>query len=496
AEWGEWYYAVSNSNGLTHMSGADGDVHSKFTSTGALDNSADPKFRAINDRYPVFGLSVNYGSVGTSAVNSVFSLFLSQRDSIQFDGTGGGVQPVQILWATQYANDLDVLSALYGNFRDVYNGCVSLDSKVTTDAVAAGGQDYLTIVSLAIRQMFAAFQVAGTTATPYIFMDEISSNGNMNTVDVIYPLMPAMLYLNPSWFKLLLDPIFQVQYDDQWPQPYAIHDIGLHFPNATRHPDGVDGYYPLEECGNMVIMALAYAQRTGNTGYLSQHYALLRQWTGFLVDMALIPANQISTDDFAGALANQTDLALKGIIGIQAMSIISTMTGNAADGANFSSIATYYIAQWQTLGIAQNANPPHATLSYGQNDTNGLLYNLYADALVQTHLVPRSVYEIQSNFYPTVANEYGVPLDTRHVYLKNDWEMWCAAISSADTRNIFIGTLAKWIGATTTGGPVTDLFDTVTGGYAQQAGLPAFQARPVVGGWFSLLALNATGIPA
>nr|OQO27148.1 Glutaminase A [Rachicladosporium sp. CCFEE 5018] len=246
----------------------------------------------------------------------------------------------------------------------------------------------------------------------------------------------------------------------------------------------------------MVIMALAYAQKTGDTGYLSQHYALLKQWTGFLVDMALIPANQISTDDFAGALANQTDLALKGIIGIQAMSIISIMTGNAADGANFSSIATSYIAQWQSLGIAQDANPRHTTLSYGQNDTHGLLYNLYADALVQTHLVPRSVYEMQSNFYPTVANEYGVPLDTRHVYSKNDWEMWCAAISNTDTRNMFIGTLAKWIGATSTGGPVTDLFDTITGGYAQQAGLPAFQARPVVGGWFSLLALNSTGIPA
>lgn len=53
----------------------------------------------------------------------------------------------------------------------------------------------------------------------------------------------------------------------------------------------------------MVIMTLAYAQRSGDTAYLSQHYDILRQWTEYLVEEALIPADQISTDDFAGSLA-------------------------------------------------------------------------------------------------------------------------------------------------------------------------------------------------
>lgn len=50
-------------------------------------------------------------------------------------------------------------------------------------------------------------------------------------------------------------------------------------------------------------MALAYAQKSGNTDYLDRHYPILQQWTGYLVDDALYPANQISTDDFAGSLA-------------------------------------------------------------------------------------------------------------------------------------------------------------------------------------------------
>ena len=108
----------------------------------------------------------------------------------------------------------------------------------------------------------------------------------------------------------------------------------------------------------MLIMTLAYAQRANDTTYLSQHFEILDQWTQYLIEEALIPMNQIPTDDYAGALANQTNLALKGIIGIEAMAVI---------------------AKWQTLGIAHDANPPHTTLAYGMNDTHGLLYNLFGD---------------------------------------------------------------------------------------------------------------------
>ena len=53
----------------------------------------------------------------------------------------------------------------------------------------------------------------------------------------------------------------------------------------------------------MIIMVLAYAQRTGDNAYLSDHYPILSQWAEFLIDESLIPADQLSTDDFAGTLA-------------------------------------------------------------------------------------------------------------------------------------------------------------------------------------------------
>jgi hypothetical protein len=60
---------------------------------------------------------------------------------------------------------------------------------------------------------------------------------------------------------------------------------------------------PLEECGNMVLMTLAYSQRAGDNVHLTQHYDILDAWTQYLILEALIPADQISTDDFAGSLA-------------------------------------------------------------------------------------------------------------------------------------------------------------------------------------------------
>ena len=55
---------------------------------------------------------------------------------------------------------------------------------------------------------------------------------------------------------------------------------------------GNDEYMPVEECGNMIFMALAYSQFTSNKHYLEKHYKILKQWTSYLVEFGLIPATQ------------------------------------------------------------------------------------------------------------------------------------------------------------------------------------------------------------
>lgn len=69
---------------------------------------------------------------------------------------------------------------------------------------------------------------------------------------------------------------------------------------------------------------------------MPSQYNLLDQWAQFLITTSLAPEIQFSTDDFAGLLANQTNLAIKGIVGIKAMSKVAEITGDTPTSSNYS----------------------------------------------------------------------------------------------------------------------------------------------------------------
>lgn len=491
AEWGTWIYATEQVSGLTYSNGApDVTARGAFVANGSLGNLQDTNYRAISDEYPVFAFSIDYGNISSTAQSSLFTLTLAQEQAIQFESSAGNIQSLPPLWTSAYSDDISLGTFFYNDFQNAQTTAAALDAQVSSDSIAAGGDNYNIITSLSVRQAFAATQLVGTPETYYLFLKEISSDGDIQTTDVIFPSMPIWLYFNPDLLGRLLDPIYIYTEAGLFPQSYALHDLGF-YPNATQAGTEMQ---QLEESGNMVIMTLAYAQRTGDTAYLSSHYSTLVGWTSYLISDALIPQNQISTDDFAGSLANQTNLAIKGIIGIQAMSVIANLTNHPSDGANYSNIAHDYITKWQTLAVANTSSnfsgAPHTTLDYGASDTYSLLYNLYPDTLLDLHLVPSEIYSMQSSFYPIVNLAYGVPLDTRHTYTKSDWQMFCAAVAEPSTRDMFIGDLARFIGETSTDRALTDWYDAESGGF----GAGVFTARPVVGGHFSILALNGTTV--
>lgn len=301
-EWGNWYWATDDSKGMTHQSGADTDVRGEFAKNGKLTNGGDTNFRAISSTWPVFGFSSDLGSVDSSPVSTLFSLGLTQDEAIQYEGASQ-YAPVPSLWKSYFGSELAALSFFHKDHAESSNLASSFDSKVAQDSIATAGQDYLTITSLSVRQAFGATQLCGTKDKTYLFLKEISSDGNMNTVDVVFPAYPIFLYTNPELLKLVLTPLFENQEAGKYPNKYSMHDLGSAYPNATGHSDGSDEKMPLEECGNMLIMCLAYAQKSGDSDFLNNHYTLLTQWTSYLVDDSLYPANQISTDDFAGSLA-------------------------------------------------------------------------------------------------------------------------------------------------------------------------------------------------
>ncbi|ROW08173.1 hypothetical protein VPNG_06905 [Cytospora leucostoma] len=480
AGWGQWFLSTADTDGVTWKIGADTVVRPQFEANQTLDNTQDTNYRAINDNWPVFALSKDLGNVSSSEVGVLFTIGVSQDNVVNFQGNSSSATALTALWKSAYSSAEDANAAFYNDYSSASSASASLDSQIATDTSNAAGENYTIITTLAVRQVFGATAPAQGNQT-YLFLKEISSDGDSNTVDVIYPALPLFLYLNETLVKLMLDPLYENQESGDYPNTYAEHDLGV-FPNALGYPEGNDEAMPLEECGNMIIATLAYAQRAGDTAYLSQHWGKLEQWAGYLVNESLIPADQISTDDFAGSLANQTNLALKGIIALKAMGQISNLTGISS---TYDATADEYLPQWENYGINFNASPPHAVLDYNDPTSHGVLYNLYADRLLGLNFVPEEVYTIQSDFYPTVALEYGVPLDTRHNWVKSDWELWAAAIADETTRDLFINLEAHWVNTTTQTTPFGDLFDGDTSGYTSAE----FIARPVQGGLFSLLAL-------
>jgi len=80
-----------------------------------------------------------------------------------------------------------------------------------------------------------------------------------------------------------------------------------------------------------------------------------------------------------------------------------------------------------------------------------------------------------------------LPLDSRHLYTKSDWEFFAVAVASKQVREEVVQSIALWVNETSTDLPLTDLYDTEGDG-----GFPgiSFKARPVVGGHFAFLALE------
>jgi hypothetical protein len=392
-------------------------LRQRFSRTGTLQNDNDGSFRGIMDEEPVFAFSKSFklgkkSSSGKSISSDsvLFTLAFIQDPIVQY-ASARGLTYMRPLWKSWFIEDEEMVRYHYGDFANADALARNYSDQLKVDAYRSGSTNYVDIVALSARQTMGATSFGGTPDAPLLFLKEISSNGNSQTVDVIFPAWPFFLYTNPRWGAYLLQPLIEHQLSGQYPNNYSMHDLGYHFPNLTGHADGRDEYMPVEECGDMLIMGLslvnslsynsdAEAQSIwstiGNTDYhptsespfaltsLGQHngipdiddtwgggakglhqaqkwlrdsYPLWKKWTGYLVEYSLEPHNQrediftlhltlmlmkgaVCTDDFAGWLALQTNLALKGIVGIKAMSELANVLDYKDDKKEYR-VSTY-----------------------------------------------------------------------------------------------------------------------------------------------------------
>ena len=484
ATWGTVAWNTPDRPGLTWEIGEDQIVRGSAVGSGVLGNVVDPDMpRAVSDRWPVLGLNLQLGSVHSATQPFVLSIGHIRNPAVSYLGTD-----LAPLWTAYWPSWQDMAAYFHGDFTAATARSSTLDAKIKREATAAGGAKYAALCAIALRQAYGATELVLRDGEPWVLLKEISSDGNVSTVDVTYPGTPVFTYLDPNYLGLLIAPVIEYAEHGGWPKVFCEHDLGSHYPNANGHNDGNEEDMPVEETANILILSAAYAQRipaAQASAWVGTHYPIFKQWADYLVGNALDPGYQNQTDDFTGFIAHSVNLALKGIIGIGAFSQIAKAAGNSADAASYLATARSYIAQWTTK--AEDTTNTNLKLAYDQPGTWSLKYNGYPDALLGTNLISAAVTNQEAKWYLAHENQYGVPLDLRHSYTKTDWELWTAAWQRKNKTisQHLIGDVYDFANTTTSRVPFSDWYDTISG---RQVG---FQARPVIGGVFALLSLTA-----
>ncbi|KAF7375163.1 DUF1793-domain-containing protein [Mycena sanguinolenta] len=500
-EYGSVYFSCIDANALTYQTGQDTIVRAQFIKNGALPNTQDTNFRAVNNDWPVFAFAHTI-TVGTTVSTPVkFTIGQVRDPAIEYIIAGNVYQKRSYYWWSTFST----VAALISDFINAYPTALAtantFDAKVQADATSKVSGTYADIAALAVRQAFGATELTISKASDgswntsdimmfmkgidfqrwgmllqtfslYICQILLCFNQNINTVDVIYPAWPIFMYTNPTLGKYLLNGLLAYQATGQYPNAWAVHDLGTEYPAAIGHNLGMDEKMPIEESGNMLIMSLDYLKRTQDTSLASTYTAQLDQWATYLVENTLYPADQLATTDFSGSLPNQTNLA--------------ATLGNTGKSATYASTAASYMISWQEVGMSSDGT--HLLLEYGVQATNMLAYNLAADTLLGTGIVPVSVMNTQSTYYANNFDLYGFPIDTRSTYASAMWSLWTATTTSTAVRDAFISKLHNWLTSGLTNIPFGDRFLADTGTTSTN------MARPVVGGVFILASVFESGI--
>ena len=69
-----------------------------------------------------------------------------------------------------------------------------------------------------IRERVGGEPSARAFADVMAFIKEISSDGNVNTLDIIFPTFPIYYVTNPDIIRLLLEPVLRYLQAGRWPR--------------------------------------------------------------------------------------------------------------------------------------------------------------------------------------------------------------------------------------------------------------------------------------
>lgn len=471
-DWGYAYLAGKNGANTTVSLGEYEKMKATFAQKGELLPTASELITRKADEMPAMAYSEDLGKVSTNGKSGFMMLGYDDIYSVEYM-----YERRMAYWKHDgRVTIFDAFEKAEQNYQSIMERCRNFDAMIMKDAEKAGGKKYAEICAASYRQVITAHKLfTDKEGNLMFFSKENNSNGCINTVDLTYPSAPLFLIYNPELQKAMMTSIFEYSASGRWNKPFAAHDLGT-YPIANGQVYGGD--MPIEESGNMVILAAAIAKAEGNANYAKKYWDLLTIWTNYLVEYGQDPENQLCTDDFAGHWAHNANLSVKAIMGIAAYSELAKMLGMNNIAVQYSEIAKKMAAKWKEMAIEED----HYRLAFDRQDTWSQKYNMVWDKMWGLNLFPE-VIEKEINYYLTKQNEYGLPLDSRKEYTKSDWVMWTAAMSpDIKTFQKFSDPIYKYINETTSRVPISDWHHTDSGEWV------GFRARSVIGGyWMQVL---------
>jgi len=471
-DWGYFHLAVPDSaESRTVLSQ---DAVSSFSETGNLPTADEFDIpRTPHDHAAALAVELPMGKVSAAPIRR--HLLLSYTEGYAIEYLGRKLHPY---WQRNGMTVEQMLAEADAHYAELEERGQHFDRDLTAGLNAAGGADYAQLAILAYRQTLAAHGFAADLdGTPMLFPKENFSNGCISTVDVLYPSAPFFLFFNPALLQAQLKPVMEYAALPRWKFPFAPHDLGT-YPLADGQVYGggertEENQMPVEESGNLLILADALGRETGNWDFVRQYWPQFSKWADYLRDKGLDPANQLSTDDFAGHLAHNANLSIKAIEGLAAYAQMAKALGENDTAEKYAQTAADMATKWQAMAIEGD----HYKLAFDKPDTWSQKYNLVWDQILGLNLFPEKIRQTEIAFYLQHLNRFGLPLDNRADYTKLDWEIWTATLASkpADFATL-MRPIGRWINEGPTRVPLTDWYDTKNG--TQKA----FQARSVVGG--------------
>lgn len=491
--WGYAYIGVSpvdKDDSLNTVFGGAADIRSSFVSTGAIPEEDDIQYpRPANNNWPVMAVSWDLRAIPGKPTTRYLIFAYDDIKSISFFG-----DLLPPYWRRNGADALNILSDAARDYTKILTTCENYDQDLIGKLAATGGPKYATLGALVFRQAFGGCKLVWNEKLnlPWYFMKEISSNGDLHTVDVIFPSIPIFLYTNPYLVELMMLPHFAYannETDTPYNLAWAPHHLGT-YPIADLKPQDQE-QMPIEETGNllMIVAALIKLGQDQNGDYQSlmfpKHQSLTNSWAEYLLSGAGVlpdPNDQLCTDDFLGPLSHNTNLALKGIVGLGCYASALEMLGFTNDSKRYLDSVKNFAQFW-----LQNASDEdHYRLQYDLPNTWSLKYNLLFQYIMDDDIFPNDVISKEVTYLmKNHLNKYGISLNNNVVSTKIDWLSWIAAMSPNPLdRDTLFERIYNFANETPDRVPLTDWYDTDTGKRLR------FQARAVLGAFYANIMLN------